>query len=834
MYIHKPTTNQSFKSFFALMAAVCLSMNGISASAQSGLKPPRPSSAGAANKPGDSKEKIELKPGQELVDPCSEGNRVPPSKQKISLNFPKGAPVRDVIALVAGFTCKPFVIAKGLSGNIIILSKKEVTRQEAWQLFITALASNNLTVREAGFAYVVERKSTTSKASSTVLYGKNWTLPTDRVITQIIPLDYAPAKDVHKEIRSFLRTRNVTVFNTINAISITGSGYDIKRALAVIKHLDRRGGALQLHIHKLEHRDPKDIFSILQKVYKPRSTNSYLSSAIADSKINSVILVGPSRDNLNEIVKFIKTLDVGTATSVGSGKQIRVRALDYARAEELAKTLQSLVAGGKTNTRSRSSIIRRPTPVSRLGSRNSRTSSAAPTTADLGDIKVTADKSTNSLIIQATRTAYNQLDKIIRKLDKKKAQVFLEVDVLEINTDKNFNLSTSSILGATAGNEKVIMPFGWAPDRAAPFAIQSNDTNAASLAQGLAGTNGIFGVIANSPITIANGITLSPSAFLFALKSNGNTNNLSSPNVLVSNNEKAEITSKDTVYFEGTNVDRNGNSTTSATQNKIDTELGLVIQPQISPSRTVNLDVSVKVSDFVRSATDNPGTVTRDVKTKVTVDNKQTVVLGGLKKVTDGESNSRVPLLGDIPIIGALFRSVSENKTRRTVNIFIRPYIIESSDDLTEIYRDKINAQREFLTKIYGVEYKEEHDIFNETPDEERVKEYEEFREKRPISSIEADGVPLDNDAAVELSSPEDNPSNALPLEYDATPKPVRPPPARKVNPPPAGRRPSPPPRSGGGSSGDGGVPPPTDRLNDGFNDDGGDFQDDGFAPEGQ
>jgi len=462
--------------------------------------------------------------------------------------------------------------------------------------------------------------------------------------------------------------------------------------------------------------DANDIGKKIQDVFGSRGGGGalYLQKVIIDDRTNSLILIGPPR-GLDDVARLVARLD--RPLDDGSTQaQIHVRPLDYADSEKLAATLQSLAQGSASLRGRRSSAG---------GNAGAAPAAGNSATADLGGVKITSDKATNSLIIQGSKATFDEVDAIIRQLDKRRDQVYVETDIIDVNLGNQMSLSTSFLAGATAANGKINAPLGWKPGGMAPFSITNPNasfTEKSDLLSKAVPSQALLGVLSSKKVNVG-GIELSPGAFIFALKQDSNSNVLQTPSLLVADNEESN--------FEATereNIIMYQEDPTSKTRipkiESLDATLGVKIKPQISKADFVSMDVQIKAESFGRRNSDNRPEQTnkRSFNTKVTVQNEQTIVVSGLQRDLEIEGKDKVPLLGDIPIIGWLFRNSSTTKAKTTLMIFLTPHVVRTSDDLGRIYEKKVQARDEFLKAFYGNDFKKR-DVFKRlrTLDEGKV-----------------------------------------------------------------------------------------------------------------
>jgi len=371
---------------------------------------------------------------------------------------------------------------------------------------------------------------------------------------------------------------------------------------------------------------------------------------------------------------------------VPKGKErIRVFYLENASAEELAKVLQTLSSKQSTAAKGK-----KETPVIS------------------GKIRITADKSTNSLIILAEKEDYIVLEEIIKKLDIPRAMVYIESLIMEVNVDKDFNLGTEWMAGdKKIFNDKEII-YG--------AGFSGGATGGDSGYTGLMPTDPSTGIKVPAPLPpgfamgvfgeaiVLNGIFFpSLGAVIQAYEKDRDIQILSTPQILTTDNQEATITVGKNIPYQTQSTAVSGVEAYSSYEYK-DVGISLKITPQISKDRKVRLDIEHEIK-ILESTTDNrPTTLQRTVKTTVIVKDKSTVVIGGLIQEQFTETEYKVPCLGNIPLIGWLFKSMAKAGTKSNLYVFLTPHIIESPAEAEEIYikkKDQIDNAKEEKIKLY-------------------------------------------------------------------------------------------------------------------------------------
>ncbi len=636
---------------------------------------------------------------------------VPPGQELVSIHFPEPTDITQIIKAVSVWTGKNVLMDTNIRGKVQIISPRKVTKEEAYQAFLSALNLLQLTTVETGKVMKILPVRTAVKGNLKTYLGADWTPRTDAVITQIIPLKYIDAKAITQNLSKLANTNSVIAYEPTNTLIVTDSGYKVQRILEIVKLLDVQGQQPQVSIVPVRYADAKEVAKKVQTILggggssRSGSKKYFSYKILTDERSNSVVLFGPPR-TISDVKDLVKRFDIKVEDGSRQAS-IHVRPLDYADAKKLAATLSSL-----TGSSSRSS-------------RTTRTRRTAPTTqvANLGEgVKITADESSNSLLITGSRSDYQSVNAIIRKLDVRKSQVYIETDILDVDLTGDFSFGLSTLVGDTGGGGLYdALPISWQGSQGIGSVI-TGSVAAAAAGSGTAGAGGVaaanqlgntffsdnlvVGLLKNINLNIAGLGEITTGVLVNMLKTDGDAKTLSTPNILTSNNEKASVVVGETRYF-GTEQTNAAAGTTERKFEKVDANLSLTITPSISHSNYITLDIDLTAESFGTAPTGQiPPVNKRTSKQIITVKNKQTVVIGGLERDTENNSYSKVPLLGDIPIIGHLFRSTIKNKSKTQLLMFMTPYIVHGANDLADIYATKRRQMDEFLFRAFGSKFR--------------------------------------------------------------------------------------------------------------------------------
>jgi general secretion pathway protein D len=647
------------------------------------------------------------------IQPGKGASAVPAGQELVNIDFPEPTEIKDIIKAVALWTGKNVILDRNVNGKVQIISPRKVTKEEAYQAFLSALNILGLTTVETGKVIKIMPVRTAVKGNLKTFLGSSWTPMTDEIITQIVPLKYIDAKEIQSTLSRIVSSNSMIAYPPTNTLIISDSGYKVRRVLDILELLDVQGQQAQVAIVPIRFAEAKSIAERVTEIFKTTSaaskggsTGGYRSYKImTDERTNSVIIYGPPR-TITDVKALVKRFDVQLDDPTRQST-IHVRPLDYADAKKLSSTLSAL-ATGSSNARPTSPARRPPVGRATPGAPGAVASPEPLSVADLGgDVKIAPDESSNSLIITGSHAAYQTINSLIRKLDLRRSQVFVEADILDINMDSGFKFGTAIFAGRGGPNDTNIATTWQAAPLGPLIASQAAGGTAANSAQtekvaGVFAEDLTVGILSGKEVEIAGLGKFKPGALIRMIKNDGNTRILSSPHILTSNNEEAQIVVGEKLFFRSSEL----SPQTGAVVNKVekeDVDLTLGIKPNISHANYVTLGIDLESSSAtIDSNSGLPKVNKRKTKQIVTVKNGQTVVVSGLVQTSEFQSFQKIPLLGDIPIIGWLFRNSNMSTVKTNLMIFLTPHIVHGADDLAAVYKSKVEERDQFLASIYG------------------------------------------------------------------------------------------------------------------------------------
>jgi general secretion pathway protein D len=575
------------------------------------------------------------------------------------------------IKFVSELTGKNFVIDDKVKAKVTVISPRKIAVDDVYRVFESVLDVHGFTTIKSGDVIkIIQSQQAREKSLETRLHHEKATMD-DKYITQILSLDHANPDEMKRVLDPLIsKTSVILSYPPTGMLIITDIMSNIKRLRDIIEALDVGGVGEQISYIPLKYATATEAIKSLNTVFQQQKGTMAPIKIVADDRTNALIIAATENDTIR-IRKLAALMDKEIPKGTGL---IRVYYLQNARAEDTAKVLASLQQQTKAPDG-------KPAAVSK-------------------SVQIVADKATNALIITADTADYLIIEDVIKKLDISRAMVYLEALIMEVNAAKSFKLgvewqgaNTVSYDGKTGAYVGGI----------------SGDKGSYSIAQGLLAGKGLpsglsFGVVGqmiNVATTTVAGVTTNIAfpnlaAFIQAYQSDSDIRILSTPQLLTLDNEDAEITvGKNVPYV--TRQDTTVGSTTNYSNFEYkDVGVTLKVTPQINKEGFVRLKLDQSVTKIVTQTAESQGTsilapttLKRTAKTTVTVRSGDTVVIGGMIEDNSDTGVYKVPLLGDIPLLGWLFKTKSSSAERNNLFIFITPHIIQKPEDAKNIHEDK-------------------------------------------------------------------------------------------------------------------------------------------------
>ncbi len=597
------------------------------------------------------------------------------NRDEVNINF-KDLKIVDFIKMVAKITGKNILISQKITGTVDYVSVKPIKKSQIYTLLVDILQSKGYTIRDTRDGFLKVIKSSDASKSAPPMYGQS---QIDEVQTEIIPIRNLNVRTILRQINFLLsRYGKISLSHENNSVVITDYPANIETIKRVISKLDQGNGNIVKFI-TLQNAQAKSVYPKAKQLI-----NAFFNTRISTQKItvfsddasNSIVLIG-NRDNLAQITPFIRKMDKSDETV---DKRMEIIYVKNADASEIVKTLEKLLAD-KSFAKSRDENTGTKTVTTHIPQKEKngkklppivKTETIKPSIVG-GDDKptVTVDVELNAIVAYATESELREIRKVVESLDVERKQVYVVAKIIEISNTKAKELGAKyDILGGIAGGNGL-------------YGIGTN----------LLGAKGGFGQIAT--IKKFTDFSLPKLDKVFAmgvaidlLNQRGVTKILSEPSVLCINNKESSIYvgQTESILTQSTTA-----STTTAlpVQNYKREDIGLTlkVKPRISADNKVSLEVSVKSEDVEAQSKNSaqPTTTKREVTTSSIVMNGESVIIGGLTRQKQDRGESRVPLLGDIPILGIPFRHKSDNTDNRSLVIMLTPYIVNRSEDLSSL-----------------------------------------------------------------------------------------------------------------------------------------------------
>ena len=641
----------------------------------------------------------------------------------VTLNF-VNAEIEGVTRAMSAILGQQFVVDPRVKGTMTLYSDQPLRPRDAYRQFVAALRGLGFAVVESGGLYKIVPEADAKLQADTVSIG-GVARRGDEVITQIFRLRHENANNLVAVLRPLISPNNtINATAGSNALVITDYADNLQRLAKIVAAMDVPQTG-DVEVIALRHAVAADIGPLVQRLADAPGGAAVASgipgapgasAVIVDSRSNSLLIRPASPARMLSIRSLVEQLDRPTPNGNALGN-VWVVYLKNADAVKLAAVLRAAAAaggGGGGGLGAQSSGIgaspfggSSATPAigsATAGSPQASTPLAASPQPSTGGI-VQADPATNSLIITAPEPQYRQLRAMIEQLDTRRAQVYIESMIVEVSGDDaaEFGFQWQGLLGKSGDNNGLVA-----------------GTNFSAIPGNILGITAAGATGTLTPGTIGQGLniglirnfagTYGLAAIARFLQTQTNTNIVSTPNLITLDNEEAKIIVGSNVPFITGQFTNTGTGTTNPFQTieRKDVGITLRIRPQIGESGTVRMAIFQEASSLsqrIAPGTTNAGPTTdkRSIESTVVVDDGQILVLGGLIEDKYTENNSKVPLLGDIPYVGQLFRSQSRSKTRTNLMVFLRPIVMRDGDSAGRLSVDRYDAIRAFQLRAQPV-----------------------------------------------------------------------------------------------------------------------------------
>ena len=599
---------------------------------------------------------------------------LPVQAESVTLNL-KDADIGALISTVAEVTNRNFIVDPRVKGKVTVISSRPMDSDEVYQVFLSILKVHGFAAVPSGEVIKIV-PDVNAKQDGIPMASDNAPGKGDQMVTRVVQVDNVAAAQLVPILRPLVPQQgHLAAYPTTNVLIISDRARNVERLLTIIRRIDQVSDS-EIEVITLQHASATEVVRVLNSLSRVGPAAGKAAAAtrqqvlVADERTNSVLLGGDrsSRLRMRAIISHLDTpLDAGGNTDV-----IYLR---YAEATELVDVLLG---------------------VGKIEEQETQQGKGAATRSSRGSFDIQADEATNALVITAPPDIMRTLKRVIAQLDIRRAQVLVEAIIAEVGEDTARDLGVQWIFAGDKDNNSGPIGVINYSNSGSPIADVANAVISANTGGTvptlLDGALVGFGRFGSNSFNYA--------AVLNALASDANTNILSTPTLVTLDNEEAEIVIGENVPFVTGSFTSTGagDSATNPFQTiqRQDVGLTLKIKPQINEGDAMRLDIEQEVSSIADSVAGAADIVTnkRSIKTSVMVDDGQVVVLGGLIEEQILESVQKVPLLGDIPWLGALFRSKTSDVRKTNLMVFIHPVILRDANIMNNYTNAKYNDIR--------------------------------------------------------------------------------------------------------------------------------------------
>ena len=580
--------------------------------------------------------------------------------QSVTINM-RDADIRAFISDISSLTGKTFIVDPRINAKVTIISREDLSIEEAYEVMLSVLAVHGYSAIEQDNATKIVPEITGRQAFNSFSRPNS---PSDKLVTDIIRPKFAAVNSLISILRPIMSTQgHIAVYEPTNSLIIADRAGNVKKLTAIINELDKTPGETY-EIIKLSYSSSKEVSKIIDKIFNENSggmnPNQFTSYSI--DRINSILLVGDI-PIVNRMKNLIQNLD----TEQTSSSTLKVKYLKYADAKSLEKILKNL-SENLSGDKSKSKIM----------------------------TSIEAHEGTNSLVISADPEVMLALEDVISNLDIKRAQVLVEAIIVEISDTLAKELGVQILFSGEGSNTPIISQrFGNPnPDLTAivggeVYNTTSGSSSLPAAAQSLLTLDGFAAGVGKYKKDKE-----SFAAILNVLRKDTDSNVLSTPSILTMDNEESSIiVGQEIPITTGESLGAD-NSNPFRTVSREEVGVKLLVKPQINEGNSIRLDIEQEVSSVygpLLIGASEIATNKREIKTVVMVEDTEIVVLGGLISDDVQESERKVPLLGDIPLLGRLFKSTTTSRSKKNLVVFLKPTIVRDVADMQLITNKKYN-----------------------------------------------------------------------------------------------------------------------------------------------
>lgn len=632
-----------------------------------------------------------------------------------SFDFPN-VDITDIIKAISELTGKNFIIDSTVRGKITIIAPSKITVAEAYKAFLSSLAINGFTIVPSG-GFLKIRNARSAQRDGIDIYSGSYYPNADQMITKVVHLKHISAETLKQQLGRLLNSSygEIEAYPQTNSMIISDFGSSIDRIMKIINQLDVPGFEEQLEVVGIKYAKSKDIADLIDKIVnkgqKPASTGGFTAGVprfsgggastggksggaasflvFPDDRTNSLIIVG-NRPGIARVKRLVAQLDFKVRAEDQGG--VYVYYVKHGNAEDIAKTL--------------SEVAKESAPkAAPTGGFGFQAQGQAAVREGLfgGEVSIKSDKNTNALVVSASKQDYEKVLSILNKLDIPRDQVFVEAIIMEMNMSDGIESGGGLVQFGKDGGK-------------AGFA--SSDADLAAVLNPLSGAGSAILGFSSGKVTVPKDIT-NPAGgsieipsllgYLKFVKQFGKTNILSTPQIIATDAQTATIEVGDKVVTRNIVTPGTNGAPSQSSPEFGDATIKMEIKPFISPtSNSIRMEFKQTINQLssVQVPTSFQGQVqplaTRSINTNVVLNNGDTAVIGGLMKDEDSETIAKVPILGDLPILGWFFKSKKSTKRKVNMLVFLSPKIIRNRADAQNLLTYKTDERLRFLKQNGG------------------------------------------------------------------------------------------------------------------------------------
>ncbi|MDY0350875.1 MAG: type II secretion system secretin GspD [Desulfobulbaceae bacterium] len=591
-----------------------------------------------------------------------------PASRYVTIDF-NDVDINLFIKYISELTGKNFIVDRTVKGKVTILSPTRISEEDAYHVFESVLEVHGFTTVPSGSVIKIIPSVQARSKSIETIREQEALLYEDKVVTQLIPLTHTDPEEVKRLLAPLVSKTSVVIAHTNSGmLIITDFLSNITRLREIIEAVDVPSVGEELVVIPLNYASAENVAKAVSQLFMrtatPQQRQRVQSVQVMAYEQTNSLIVFASKSDIQKVHDLLAQID--SEAPKGTGK-IQVYYLQHANAEEMVKVLTNL-------------------PDEQAGAGDAAAKASAPPISK--DVKVMADIETNSLIITAQRDEYMVLEEVIQKLDIPRRMVYIEALIMEVSVSKSFEIGVQWGGAGTFADDTGRLFTGFSGTRNAPFS-QLQGPGSLTGESPVLPAGFTVGVIKQG-VEIGNVLFPNLGAVVKAYKDDNDVDIIAAPQILTTDNKEAEIkVGQNVPYITSANTTAAQQDYTNYEYKDVATTLNIL--PQVNQSDLVRLEIGVEVIKL-RDQNDTSGTpitLKRTANTTVVVHNKETIVIGGIIDQSMSTGEFKVPLLGDIPLLGWLFKTRNNSQEKTNLFIFITPHIVENPAELASLYYQK-------------------------------------------------------------------------------------------------------------------------------------------------